>query len=91
MDEDHKNEDITADADYFTGSTFFKRKEIKYILKVFGLSLILYILAGNFVITEGSSESNISNISSITYFLALIASVLVVNGYDKAKENSSEK
>ncbi|GFZ31391.1 hypothetical protein CSC2_19170 [Clostridium zeae] len=82
MDVDDKNKIIKDEEEYFNLNRFLKKKENQYILKVFGVSLVLYILAGNFVTTEGGSTS---------YFLALIASVLVVNGYEKTKENSIEK
>ncbi|GKU25247.1 hypothetical protein [Clostridium folliculivorans] len=85
MEEDNKNKNITDEEEYFSVSSFLKKKENQYVLKVLGLSLVLYILAGNFLTTEGSSESGIS---SISYFLALIASVLVVNGYDKVKNSN---
>lgn len=85
MEEDNINKNIPDEDEYFSLSSFLKKKQNQYVLKVLGVSLVLYILAGNFLTTEGSSESSLS---SISYFLALIASVLVVNGYEKVKNNS---
>lgn len=82
MEENNKNKNISEESEQFSISGFFKKKENQYILKVFGLSLILYVLAGSYEINEGSS---------LLYFLALIASAIVVNGYEKVKESNSGK
>jgi hypothetical protein len=51
----------------------FTKKESLYIIKVFGLSVILFYVSG------GTS-----------YILSLIASVLIINGYNNVKKENQQ-
>ncbi|MDF2883553.1 MAG: hypothetical protein K0R54_4110 [Clostridiaceae bacterium] len=72
---DEKN--ITDGITFFTGNDLFKKKENLYLLKVFGLSGLLIFLFINVFTTRDITMS---------YFLSLISSVLIINGYDEIKK-----
>lgn len=72
---DEKN--ITDGIAFFTESDLFKKKENLYLLKVFGLSGVLIFLVANVSATKDITMS---------YFLSLISSVLIINGYDEIKK-----
>jgi predicted membrane protein len=54
----------------------FEKKEVLYLFKVFGLSILLFILVANIFNT---------NDEAIAYFLSLISSVLIAKGYNEVK------
>ena len=72
--DDRKN--LTDGISFFTESDLFKKKENRFLLQVFGLSVLLFVIVSRIL----PSDSNIS------YFLSLISSVLIINGYNKAKK-----
>ncbi|GLC31727.1 hypothetical protein [Clostridium omnivorum] len=75
MNED-ENKNITDGSSFFTENNVLKRREIIYLIKVFGLSVLLF-----FIIGGGSNTT--------TYFLSLISSVLIINGYSRVKKENS--
>lgn len=72
--DDRKN--ITDGISFFTEGDLFKKKGNRFLLQVFGLSILLFVIVSRIL----PSDSNIS------YFLSLISSVLIINGYNKAKK-----
>lgn len=74
---DEKN--ITDGMSYFKGNNLFKKKENIYLLKIFGLSILLLIIFINIFPT---------NDTGISYFLSLISSVLIINRYDDIKKGN---
>lgn len=72
----NEDKNITDGSSFFTENNVFKRKENIYLIKVFGLSVLLFFIVG------GGSNTT-------AYFLSLIASVLIINGYSKVKKENS--
>ncbi|MBM7872057.1 hypothetical protein JOC70_003605 [Clostridium pascui] len=72
--DDRKN--ITDGISFFTESDLFKKKENRFLLQVFGLSILLFVIVSRLLPSD----------SDISYFLSLISSVLIINGYNKAKK-----
>jgi nicotinamide riboside transporter PnuC len=60
---------------------FFKKKENIYLLEVFGLSGLLLGIT-SFFFTAGDS--------TISYFLSLISSILIINGYSQVKKGNKQ-
>jgi hypothetical protein len=59
---------------FFTQNDLFKKKGSRYLLKVFSLSFVLmFIIAFIFSTKDGATS----------YFLSLIASALIIKGYDE--------
>ena len=69
MTEDKNKKNITDGISFFTENKLFEKKENLYLLKVFGLSVMLFCITG-----------------MVSYLLSLIASVLVINGYNEVKK-----
>lgn len=85
MDKDKDGDDkknITDGESVFTENELFKKKENLYLVKVFGLSVIIFIL-GSLVFTNGNAGGS--------YFLSLISSVLIINGYNEVKNENNYK
>lgn len=59
---------------FFTEGDLFKKKGGHYLLKVFGLSVAL-MFAIEFILPTKDG--------AISYFLSLIASALIIKGYDE--------
>ena len=72
--DDRKN--ITDGISFFTEGDLFKKKENRFLLQVFGLSILLFVIVSRLLPSD----------SDISYFLSLIYSVLIINGYNKAKK-----
>jgi len=72
--DDRKN--ITDGISFFTESDLFKKKENRFLLQFFGLSILLFVIVSRILPCD----------SDISYFLSLISSVLIINGYNKAKK-----
>ena len=81
LNKDDNEKDIKDGISTFNENDLFKKKENLYLLKVFGLSIPLYLVVGSILTT---------NDGSISYFLSLITTVLIVNGYDKAKKENKQ-
>jgi hypothetical protein len=60
---------------------FLKKKEILYLLEVFGLSVLLFVAVGNVFTTSDDT---------VSYFLSLISSALIINGYNKIKNGNKQ-
>ncbi|WP_411681480.1 hypothetical protein [Clostridium thailandense] len=81
MRQDNNKENITDGVSFFTQNDLFKKKENVYLLNVFGLSVLLFVVVGGILTTKDGD---------ISYFLSLISSVLVINGYNKVKKESKQ-
>lgn len=79
MDKGKNQKNMTDGMSFFIHSDLFKKKENIYLLKVFGLSILLLAVSDSIFTTIDRA---------ISYFLSLISSVLIVNGYDKAKKGN---
>jgi hypothetical protein len=77
LSQGNNRKNITDGASFFTENELFKKKESQYLLRVFGLSVLLFLVVGR----DGA----------VSYLLSLIASVLVINGYDKVKNESTHQ
>lgn len=82
MSQDNNRKNITDGASFFTENELFKKKESQYLLRVFGLSVLLFLVVGNVLTTRDGA---------VSYLLSLIASMLVINGYDKVKNGSTHQ
>lgn len=80
MSQDNNQKNITDGISFFTENELFKKKENLYLLKVFGLSVLLFVVVDNALTTKDGA---------ISYVLSLIASVLVIDGYNKVKKDST--
>jgi hypothetical protein len=78
-DKDEKN--ITDGISFFTENDLFKKKENLYLLKVFGLSILLQVVFSRIFMTTDAT---------ISYFLSLISSVLIINGYNDVKKENRQ-
>lgn len=76
MNQDNNKKNITDGNSFFTENDLFKREESLYLLKVFGLSVLLFVIVSSVLTTSDGT---------ISYFLSLMSSVLVINGYNKVK------
>ncbi|MBM7872065.1 hypothetical protein JOC70_003613 [Clostridium pascui] len=76
--DDRKN--ITDGISFFTESDLFKKKENRFLLQVFGLSILLFVIVSRLLPSD----------SDISYFLSVISSVLIINGYNKAKKEDRQ-
>ncbi|WP_055665220.1 hypothetical protein [Desnuesiella massiliensis] len=79
MDKDKNQKNVTDGISFFTHSDLFKKKENIYLLKVFGLSILLLAISSSIFSTIDGTTS---------YFLSLISSALIINGYDKVKKEN---
>lgn len=80
LNKDNSKKDITEGKSFFAVNNFFKKKENLYLLEVFGLAGLLLDIEGSIFTT---SDKNIS------YFLALISSALIINGYNQVKKGNN--
>jgi hypothetical protein len=60
---------------------FFNKKENIYLLEVFGLSGLLLGVTSSFFTADDSTTS---------YFLSLISSILIINGYSQVKKRNKQ-
>ena len=81
MNKDNNKKNITDSISFFTEGDLFKKKENIYLLQVFGLSVLLLVVISNIFATGDST---------ISYFLSLISSVLIINGYNEVKKGNKQ-
>lgn len=75
LNQDNKEKNITG----FNENDLLKKKENLYLLNIFSLSFILFVIVINIFRTADLS---------ISYFLSLISSVLIFNGYNQVKKEN---
>jgi hypothetical protein len=81
LNQDKNEKNMTDGKSFFTKNNFFNKKENIYLLEVFGLSGLLLGVTG-FFFTAGDS--------TISYFLSLISSILIINGYSQIKRGNKQ-
>lgn len=81
MSQDNNKKNITDGISFFTENDLVKKKENLYLLKILGLSVLLFVVVSNILTTTDGT---------ISYFLSLISSSLVINGYNKVKKESKQ-
>lgn len=72
---------ITDGLSFLKEKDLFEKKENLYVLKVFVLSIILLFVIGRIFTTTDMT---------ISYFLSLISSVMIVNGYNEVKKENRQ-
>lgn len=78
----NKDEKTLADSmSFLKDKDFFKKKENLYVSKVFVLSFILLFVIRCFFTTTDMT---------ISYFLSLISSVMIINGYNEVKKGNGQ-
>lgn len=81
MNRDDNRKNLTNGISFFTEGELFKKKENVYLLQVFALSALLFFLLMNVIPAADPA---------ILYILSLISSTLIVNGYNKVKNENKE-
>lgn len=81
LNEDKNKKKITDGKSFFTENNFLKKKENLYLMEVFGLAGLLFGVADSICATSDNT---------ISYFLSLISSLLIINGYNQVKKGNKQ-
>jgi positive regulator of sigma E activity len=81
LSQDNNKKNITDGKSYFAVSDLFKGREGLYLLQIFGLSVLMFLFVSSILSTGDRT---------ISYFLSLISSVLIIDGYSKVKKESKQ-